>query len=121
MKRNLAIRVIIGGICLLVFSVAISGQSTATKQSGLLTGIVVDKNDSRISDARVIVRKKRKIQTFNSNEIGEFSIRLAPGKYNLKVTKKRFKSKSIQNIVIRSSSTTTVEIKLDLVVFSHLS
>lgn len=103
---------------LLFLMIGISGSSQATAQTTVrqvaLVGKILDQNREAIREAAVIVTDDDSKVSFltTTNEQGEFSLALLPGKYRVVITAEGFAPRN-QAIVVKASSQ-PLEIVLDI-------
>lgn len=90
--------------CFILFSIAIS----ASAQKGLVRG-VVSGNTGPLINASVIVEGSNTGTT--TNNIGEFSLSLSPGKYNVSISYVGYE-KHVINVTVKPGETTTINATL---------
>jgi flagellar basal body rod protein FlgG len=83
-----------------------------SKQSGILTGMVVDPAESVVTRAKIIIEKKNFKLEIKTDGDGFFKVDLPEGKYRLTVRATHFLSVSRRGVYVKASRVKAINFKL---------
>src|SRR2546423_6433697 len=107
-----AVLILAIGISSLVCAAAPLSHVTSPQPTGMLSGLILDPGEARISRATILVEGKEFRRMVTSGDDGSYKIELPEGKYKISVTRGGFYTSRKKTVRIRSDAALTLVVTL---------